>query len=107
MLSHLHEHKFKNNFQDTLNQLCTCGCDIENTCHFLLRCPNFLAETKTLLNKIINIDSNFLNQADATITKTLLFGHLKYSNEVNFQILNASIYFILTSKRFDKPLLNS
>ena len=74
-LSHLHEHKFKNNFQDTLNSLCTCGCGVKNTCHFLLHCPNFLTERSTLLNKITNIDRNILNQADATITKSLLFGN--------------------------------
>ena len=98
-LSHLHEHKFKNNFQDTLNPFCTCGCNIENTCHFLLHCPNFLTERNTLLNKITNIDSNILNQADATVTKALPFDNAKYSNEINLQILNASINFILTSKR--------
>ena len=106
-LSHLNEHKFKNNFQDTLNPLCTCGCDVENTCHFLIYCSNFLTERTTLLNEITNIDSNILNQADATINKTLLFGNSKYSNEVNLQILNASVDFILTSKRFDELLLNS
>ena len=106
-LSHLHEHKFKNNFRDKLNPFCTCGCDVENTCHFLLHCPNFLTERNTLFNKITNIDSNILNQADATITKTLLFGNSKYSSEINLQILNVSIDFILTSKRFDEPLLNS
>ena len=105
--SHLNEHKFKNNFQDTLNPLCTCGCDVENTCHFLLHCPNFLSERNTPLNKSTNIDSNILNQADATITKTLLFGNWKYSDKINLQILNASIDFILTTKRFDEPLLNS
>ena len=73
----------------------------------LLHCPNFLAERNTLLNEITNIDGKILNQAHATITKTLVFGNSKYSNEVNLQILNASIYFILTSKRFDEPLLNS
>ena len=88
-----------------MNPLCACGYDIENTCHFLLHCPNFLTERNTLLNKITNIDSNILNQADATITKTL--GNSKYSNEINLQILNASVDFILTSKRFDEPLLNS
>ena len=106
-VSHLNEHKFKNNFQDTLNPLCTCGCDVENTCHFLIYCSNFLTERTTLLNEITNIDSKILNQADATITKTLLFGNSKYSNEINLQILNASVDFILTSKRFDEPLLNS
>ena len=107
MLCHLYENKFKNNFQDTLNPLCTYRCDVENTCHFLPQCPNFLAERNALLNKITNIDSKISNQADANITKTLLFGNLKYSNEINLKILNASIDSILTCKRFDKPLLNS
>ena len=93
-LSHLNEHKFKNNFQDALNPHCTCVCDVENTCHFLLHCPNFLTERNTLLNKITNIDSNILNQADATITKTPLFGNSKYSSEISLQILNVSIDFI-------------
>ena len=62
---------------------------------------------RNTLNKITNIDSNILNQADAAVTKTLLFGNSKYSNEINLQILNASIDFILTSKRTDEPPLNS
>ena len=106
-LSHLDEHKLKNNFQDTLNPFCICGSDAENPCQFLLHCPNFLTERNTLLNKITNIESNILYQADATITKKLLFGNPKYSNEINLQTLNASIEFILTSKKFDEPLLNS
>ena len=96
-----------NNFRDTLNPLCTCGWDVEITCHFLLHCPNFFIETNALLKKITNIDSNILNHADATITKTLLFGNSKYSNEINLQILNVSVDFILTSKILDEPLLNS
>ena len=106
-LSHLDEHKLKNNFQDTLNPFCICGSDAENPCQFLLHCPNFLTERNTFLNKITNIESNILYQADATITKKLLFGNPKYSNEINLQTLNASIEFILTSKKSDEPLLNS
>ena len=105
-LTHLHEHKFKNNIQDTLNPLCTCGYDVKNTCNFLIHCPNFLSKRSTLLSKITNIDSNILNHTDSTVTKTFLFGNPKYSNEVNLQIWNARIDFILTSKRIDKPLLN-
>ena len=67
-LSNLNKHNFKNNFQDTLNLFCTCSCDIENASHFLLYCPNFLAEINTLLNKITNIDSVISNQADTTLT---------------------------------------
>ena len=87
-LSHLHKHKFKNNFQNTSNPFCICGCDIENTRHFS--------------SKITDDGSNILNQADASITKTLLFCNSNYSNRVNSQILNASIDIILRSKRFDE-----
>ena len=90
-LSHLYEPK--------LNLLCNCVCDAENTCHFLLHCPNILTEINTLLNKITNIDSNILNQADATITKTPRFSNSKYSKKINLQILNASIDFILRSHK--------
>ena len=41
-LSHLREHKFKHNFQDSINPLCNCGHDIESTTHYLLHCPLFL-----------------------------------------------------------------
>ena len=81
-ISYLHEH----NFQDTLNPLSTCGCNIENTYHFQLHCPDFLTERNTLLIKINNIGSNILNHADTSIIKTFLFGNLKYSSEVNLRI---------------------
>ena len=41
-LSHFREHKFRHNFQDTLNPICSCGDDIESTIHYLLHCPNYL-----------------------------------------------------------------
>ena len=36
--SHLNEHKFRYGFKDTLNNLCTCGVEVETTEHFLLHC---------------------------------------------------------------------
>ena len=38
-LSHLCCHKFKHNFFDTINPLCSCGSDIQTTLHFFLYCP--------------------------------------------------------------------
>ena len=74
-LCHLYKHKFKNNFQDTLNLVCTFGCDAENTCHFLLHWLFLsLKERNNLLNKITSTDSNILNQPGTTVTKTLPFG---------------------------------
>ena len=54
VFSHLHEQEFKNSFQDTLNMLWSCDYNVENTCYFLLLCPNLLTERNTLLNKITN-----------------------------------------------------
>ena len=36
--SHLREHKFRHNFRDTVNPLCSCGLETESTSHYLLRC---------------------------------------------------------------------
>ena len=41
-LSHLHEHKFRHCFQDTLNSLCKCGKNFELTMHFFIHWNNFL-----------------------------------------------------------------
>ena len=41
-LSHLREHKFKHNFQDSLNPFCNCGLDTESTTHYLLYLPRIL-----------------------------------------------------------------
>ena len=38
-LSHLHEHKFKQSFQDSLNPLGKCSAEAESTSHFLLHWP--------------------------------------------------------------------
>ena len=38
-LSHLREHKFKHNFQDSINPICSCGSDIETTEHFCFTLP--------------------------------------------------------------------
>ena len=42
--SHIKEHKFKHNFQDSVDPLCSCGNDIESTVHFFLYCPNFITQ---------------------------------------------------------------
>ena len=37
-LSHLREHEFRHNFQDSLDPFCNCGWHIETTIHFFLHC---------------------------------------------------------------------
>ena len=42
--------------------MCSCSNDIETTIHFFLHFANFTAEIKTLLDKIITIDTNVLEE---------------------------------------------
>ena len=64
-LSHLREHKFRHNFQDTLNPICSCGDDIETTIHYLLHCPNYLDERRTLLDNLQSIGENIHDKNDS------------------------------------------
>ena len=55
--SHLHEHKFRNCFQDNLILYANVQ-NIESTMYFILHCTNFLIPRQTLFHKIRNIDDN-------------------------------------------------
>ena len=72
-LSHLHEQKFRHNFQDSIDPFCNCGHPIETTTHFFLHCSNYSNQGKTLFEKISNIKRSLLNQNDSIIVGTLLF----------------------------------
>ena len=67
-LSHLREHKFKHGFQDTLNPLCSCRNDVESTEHFLLHCPQFFNERRTLLRTLGNFNYSFLENTSKVLT---------------------------------------
>ena len=98
-LSHLRYQKFNHNFLDTFNLLCSCGSVVETTLHFLLYCPNFMECRNTLLSKISEINSDLITRSDLALIETILFG------DNSSRILDATIAFIVTSKRFDNPLL--
>ena len=102
--SHLKEHKFKHNFQDSVDPLCSCGNDIESIVHFVLHCPNFATQRQTLLNKVKSINSSILAENEDLVARTLLFGRPDFIYSTNKEIMNATISFILTNKRFNCPL---
>ena len=62
-LSHLREHKFKHNRQDTFNLFCRCDLDIETTSRYFLHCPLFHAERYTLTNNIKKIGNTIRKKA--------------------------------------------
>ena len=105
-LSHLRDHKFKHNFQDCFNPICCGSKDIETTVHYLLHCPTFSDKKSTFFNNIQSIKENFLSGSDSRISETLLFGISSFNDTKNTSILNTTIDYILSTKRFDVPLTN-
>ena len=104
-LSHLREHKFKHSFEDTTSPLCSCNLDNETTTHYFLHCPLFSNERRTLLNTIRLIDNNLLENADSNLVDLLLYGDATKDVRTNTDILNAAITYILSSNRFEGPLM--
>ena len=85
--SHLREHKFRHNFADTVNPLCSCSLEAENTEHFFLRCQNNLSARTTLMNELNNI-SNAINSLNSTdLIRVILYGDKNFDNVTNFKII--------------------
>ena len=57
-LSHLRQHKFRHNFQDSLDPFCNCSQHIKTTIHFFLHTSNY----SYLFENIKNIKRSSLNQ---------------------------------------------
>ena len=91
----MREHTFKHSFQDTINPLCSCGLDLESTELFILHCPQFVNERRTLLSTIGNINYKLLGNTDSNLTQTLLFGNKSFDITDNTKILTATIKFYL------------
>ena len=62
--THLNEHKFRHNFQDCLNPLCSCSLEIEDTSHYLLHCHHFSNHRIDLMNNVNLIIPNFESMND-------------------------------------------
>ena len=103
-LSHLADHKFRHNFQDCLNPICSCGQEIETTSHFLLHCLNYRCARKTFFEKNNLVDPNILQQSDLSITKDLLFGSEKLKDDKSNALLTPTIEFIQSKKRLKYQL---
>ena len=102
--SHLREHKFRHNFADTLNPLCSCSLETEDTEHYFLRCQNKLSSCRTLTNDLNNINTAIASLNSYDLLRAILYGDESFSKETNCKILTESIKFVKDTKRFEKPL---
>ena len=104
-LNYLNDHKFRYNFADFANPLCSCSIEPETTLIFFLHCYNFLNIRRKLFDKIKLLDETLLQLNDESLLTVLLFGSKIYNEQVNVQILNASIDYIIDSDRFTGSLV--
>ena len=71
-LSHLNEHRFKHNFNDCINPLCTCSLDIESTVHYFLLCNYYNSARISLLNNLKLVDRTLVSLSDLSFVNILL-----------------------------------
>ena len=72
--SHLNEHRFRHNFQECINPLCSCSLETENTSHYLLHCHHFSQNRINLMNSVNSVFEHFDILSDNIKTDVLLYG---------------------------------
>ena len=102
--SHLNEHKFRHNFKDCMNPLCSCSLETENTTHYLLHCHHFSQNRMSLISSVKSVSENFESFSDDVKRNILLYGDARFDVNKNKYILEATITYIKTTERFAGPL---
>ena len=62
--SHLNEHKFGYNFNNTVDSMCTCGREPETRLHYLLCCNLYSTQKLELLNKVCILNLSLKNYSN-------------------------------------------
>ena len=100
-LSKLRSHKKAHNFQDTPSESCLCRIGVEDTDHFLFKCPFYATKRAALASAVMKIiipkDLGYLGNC----RDLYLYGHHTLSNSENADILTSTLKFIHESHRFE------
>ena len=78
---------------------------MESTSHFLLHYPSFKGEQYILLSTLNKIDCKLLELTKSSLSQTLLYGNTLFDKEKNTLIFNATLEYILSTERFEEPLI--
>ena len=95
--SHLSEHKFRHNFADSLNLLCSCSLETESTLYFFLHCQNYTTLRRALMTDLKNFNDTIMSLNENDLLHVILYGNKNFDNIMNISILTATIKFIKVS----------
>ena len=98
--SHLNKHKFRHNFQDCLNPLCSCSLEIKEKIHYLLHCHHFSHYRFGLINSVKSASNNFESFSDNIKRVILSYCDLHFDTNKNKLILEATIFYFKNTERF-------
>ena len=101
-LSDLRDHRNKHHFVNCPVPTCLCSQGPETTKHFLLECNRFVPQRNVLLTFLSSISPTIDTSVSQSLSDILLYGSKDHTFHTNTDILNATIAFIKSSKRFDK-----
>ena len=100
-----HEHKFSHGFLDIVDPICSCRTNaVENTEHNHLHYSNFTNQRTVLFDDPRNIGINYGPLDSSALSRMLLFGNPKFSDNVNSGIIYAVIKFIESTNRFTRSI---
>ncbi len=99
--SDLRAHRFNHNF-NCPSPVCACNIENETSKHYLTCCPRFSHHRINLMNSISDIvNPETTHLPNDNLTHILLYGSNAYNVVTNKLILEASIRYIKSSKRFN------
>ena len=102
--SHLNEHRFRHNFQECMNLVCSCSLEIEYTSHHRLRCHYFTLHRIDRMNSVKSICNNFESMTNNNKITLLLYGDSPFDESKNKFILQSSMKHIKTTEKFSASL---
>ena len=102
-LSQLRSHKKAHNFADTVSDRCLCRIGVEDTDHFLFKCPFYATHRASLASSVMSIiiPKNLSHLGNSA--NLYLYGHHSLSDSENREIIKATIQYIKNTNRLETP----
>ena len=85
---------------DIVDPICSSHSNaVENTEHYLLHCPNFTNQRIVLFDDLQSMGTSYGPLDSSILSRMLLFGNPRFSDNVNGDIIYAAIKFIESTSR--------